>query len=227
MSCACGTPKLSPSTRLEFWLAVGDVPSRALELAQSNAQLRATPRAREQFVREPPSPARRPASGQNGPAHPPGGLAMADVTIGAGQQRVRRRPCAPPTSARGRRSARSGSTAAWRRMTGRVDPTLAHAARLLREARQLPEYGVAVGEPGAGLPAPPFRVRDVVGQVAPTRPCAPTWSASASRSTSTLGPPASSTPTASRASAGPRSRRTGSSCARAGRTSSCPSLAQN
>ena len=35
----------------EFWLAVGDDPSRALDLAQSNAQLRATPRARELFAR--------------------------------------------------------------------------------------------------------------------------------------------------------------------------------
>ena len=31
--------------------------------------------------------------------------------------------------------------------------TLAHAARLIREARQLPRYGITAGEPGAGLPA--------------------------------------------------------------------------
>ena len=43
--------------------------------------------------------------------------------------------------------------------------TLAHAARLLREARQLPEYGVAVGEPALDYPRLLARVRDVVGQV--------------------------------------------------------------
>jgi dihydrolipoamide dehydrogenase len=42
---------------------------------------------------------------------------------------------------------------------------LAHAARLLREARQLPEYGVAVGEPTLDYPRLLARVRDVVEQV--------------------------------------------------------------
>ena len=43
--------------------------------------------------------------------------------------------------------------------------TLAHAARLLREARQLSEYGVTVGEPALDYPRLLARVRDVVGQV--------------------------------------------------------------
>src|SRR5438270_4174793 len=33
--------------------------------------------------------------------------------------------------------------------------TLAHAARLIREARSLPRFGVTVGDPAVRLPAPP------------------------------------------------------------------------
>ena len=105
--------------------------------------------------------------------------------------------------------------------------TLAHAARLLREARQLPEYGVAVGEPGAGLPAPPCPVRDVVGQVRAHSALRANLERLGVTIHEHAGATASSTPTASRASAGPRSRRSGSSCARAGRAGSCPSPAQN
>ena len=82
----------------EFWLAVGDDPSRALDLAQSNAQLRATPRARELFARSQHRLRGGRPRGQNGTAHPPGGLAMADVIIiGArpgrrGRRAARRRP---------------------------------------------------------------------------------------------------------------------------------------
>jgi dihydrolipoamide dehydrogenase len=43
--------------------------------------------------------------------------------------------------------------------------TLAHAARLLREARQLTDYGVAVGEPALDYPRLLARVRDVVDRV--------------------------------------------------------------
>jgi len=43
--------------------------------------------------------------------------------------------------------------------------TLAHAARLAREARQLPQYGVAVGEPALDYPRLLARVRDVVERV--------------------------------------------------------------
>lgn len=44
--------------------------------------------------------------------------------------------------------------------------TLAHAARLLREARQLGRYGVATGEPRLDYPRLLERVREVVGEVA-------------------------------------------------------------
>jgi pyruvate/2-oxoglutarate dehydrogenase complex dihydrolipoamide dehydrogenase (E3) component len=44
--------------------------------------------------------------------------------------------------------------------------TLAHVARLLREARQLGRYGVAVGEPVLDYPRLLERVREVVGEVA-------------------------------------------------------------
>jgi pyruvate/2-oxoglutarate dehydrogenase complex dihydrolipoamide dehydrogenase (E3) component len=43
--------------------------------------------------------------------------------------------------------------------------TLAHAARLMREARQLPDYGIHVGEPRLDYPALLERVRAVVGAV--------------------------------------------------------------
>lgn len=44
--------------------------------------------------------------------------------------------------------------------------TLAHAARLLREARQLGRYGVTVAEPALDYPRLLERVREVVGEVA-------------------------------------------------------------
>src|SRR5436305_13652202 len=43
--------------------------------------------------------------------------------------------------------------------------TLAHAARLIREARQLGQYGVAVGEPALDYPRLLARVREVVNDV--------------------------------------------------------------
>ena len=43
--------------------------------------------------------------------------------------------------------------------------TLAHAARLIREARQLGEYGVGVGEPVLDFPRLLARVREVVDDV--------------------------------------------------------------
>src|SRR5437764_11478226 len=43
--------------------------------------------------------------------------------------------------------------------------TLAHAARLLREARQLGQYGIAVTEPALDYPRLLARVREVVGDV--------------------------------------------------------------
>ena len=43
--------------------------------------------------------------------------------------------------------------------------TLAHAARLIREARQLGEYGIAVGEPVLDYPRLLARLREVVGDV--------------------------------------------------------------
>ena len=43
--------------------------------------------------------------------------------------------------------------------------TLAHAARLLRDARQLGQYGIAVGEPVLEYPRLLARVREVVGDV--------------------------------------------------------------
>jgi pyruvate/2-oxoglutarate dehydrogenase complex dihydrolipoamide dehydrogenase (E3) component len=46
--------------------------------------------------------------------------------------------------------------------------TLAHAARLLREARQLGRYGVDVAEPALDYPRLLARVREVVGEVAAT-----------------------------------------------------------
>jgi pyruvate/2-oxoglutarate dehydrogenase complex dihydrolipoamide dehydrogenase (E3) component len=44
--------------------------------------------------------------------------------------------------------------------------TLAHAARLLREARQLGRYGIAVGEPALDYPRLLDRVREVVSEAA-------------------------------------------------------------
>src|SRR3954463_14115667 len=43
--------------------------------------------------------------------------------------------------------------------------TLAHAARLMREARQLGQYGVAGSEPGLDYPRLLARVREVVNDV--------------------------------------------------------------
>src|SRR5687767_13554430 len=43
--------------------------------------------------------------------------------------------------------------------------TLAHAVRLIREARQLHLYGIAVGEPVLAYPRLLARVREVVGDV--------------------------------------------------------------
>src|SRR5437764_5462148 len=43
--------------------------------------------------------------------------------------------------------------------------TLAHAARLLREARQLDQYGIAVGEPSLDYPRLLARVQAVVDEV--------------------------------------------------------------
>ena len=43
--------------------------------------------------------------------------------------------------------------------------TLAHAARLIREARQLPRYGITAGEPALDYPRLLARVREVTGEV--------------------------------------------------------------
>src|ERR1700740_3821835 len=43
--------------------------------------------------------------------------------------------------------------------------TLAHAARLIREARQLSQYGIEVGEPVLDYPRLVARVREVVDDV--------------------------------------------------------------
>jgi pyruvate/2-oxoglutarate dehydrogenase complex dihydrolipoamide dehydrogenase (E3) component len=43
--------------------------------------------------------------------------------------------------------------------------TLAHAARLISDARQLGEYGIAVGEPVLDYPRLLARLREVVGDV--------------------------------------------------------------
>jgi pyruvate/2-oxoglutarate dehydrogenase complex dihydrolipoamide dehydrogenase (E3) component len=43
--------------------------------------------------------------------------------------------------------------------------TLAHAARLVREARQMPRYGIAAGDASVSYPALLDRVRDVTGEV--------------------------------------------------------------
>src|SRR5438067_12118158 len=43
--------------------------------------------------------------------------------------------------------------------------TLAHAARLLREARQLGRYGISAGDPHLDYPRLLERVRDVVAEV--------------------------------------------------------------
>ena len=43
--------------------------------------------------------------------------------------------------------------------------TLAHAARLMREARQLPDYGITVGEPRLDYGRLLERVRDVVWSI--------------------------------------------------------------
>ena len=43
--------------------------------------------------------------------------------------------------------------------------TLAHAARLIRDARQLPRYGITAGEPALDYPRLVDRVREVTGEV--------------------------------------------------------------
>jgi dihydrolipoamide dehydrogenase len=43
--------------------------------------------------------------------------------------------------------------------------TLAHAARLIRKARQLNQYGIAVSEPVLAYPRLLARVREVAGDV--------------------------------------------------------------
>ena len=50
--------------------------------------------------------------------------------------------------------------------------TLAQAARLIREARQLPLYGIAGGEPSLDYPRLLERVREVTEDVRGTRCCA-------------------------------------------------------
>ena len=50
--------------------------------------------------------------------------------------------------------------------------TLAHAARLIREARQLGQYGIAVSEPVLEYPRLLARVREVVDDVRAHSPCA-------------------------------------------------------
>ena len=77
-------------------------------------------------------------------------------------RRARRAPRRGPRRARPR-SSPATSSAAWRRTTGPVPVrTLAHAARLLREARQLGRYGIAVSEPALDYPRLLARVREVV-----------------------------------------------------------------
>ena len=52
--------------------------------------------------------------------------------------------------------------------------TLAHAARLIREARQLGDYGIEVGEPVLSYPQLLARVRRVCSDVQQRAlPCAP------------------------------------------------------
>ena len=50
--------------------------------------------------------------------------------------------------------------------------TLAHAARLIREARQLPRYGITAGEPALDYPRLLDRVREVTGEVGAARAAA-------------------------------------------------------
>jgi pyruvate/2-oxoglutarate dehydrogenase complex dihydrolipoamide dehydrogenase (E3) component len=50
--------------------------------------------------------------------------------------------------------------------------TLAHAARLIRDARQLRQYGIAVGEPVLDYSRLLARVRDVVNDVCAHSSCA-------------------------------------------------------
>ena len=54
--------------------------------------------------------------------------------------------------------------------------TLAHAARLMREARQLPRYGIDAGEPALDYRRLLDRVREVTARCARTRCCATTSS---------------------------------------------------
>ena len=62
------------------------------------------------------------------------------------------RRSARPVSAPARRWSPATSSGGWPRTTGPVPVrTLAQAARLIREARQLPLYGIAGGEPVARL----------------------------------------------------------------------------
>ena len=77
--------------------------------------------------------------------------------------------------------------------------TLAHAARLLRDARQLGRYGIAVGEPALDYPRLLARVREVVaGRARSFDPARAGGSPRRDASTSTRARRASSTPTPSR-----------------------------
>ena len=75
-------------------------------------------------------------------------------------------PSALRTWARARRWSPATSSAAWRPMTDLFPcGRLAHAARLIREARQLGQYGIEVSEPVLDYPRLLARVREVVHDV--------------------------------------------------------------
>jgi dihydrolipoamide dehydrogenase len=104
--------------------------------------------------------------------------------------------------------------------------TLAHVARLLREARQLGRYGVAVGEPVLNYPRLLERVREVVGEVAAASSLRPQIDAAGVVVRERLGAVRFVEPGTVATEADAIARR-GSSCARAGSAADCRSPASS
>jgi hypothetical protein len=102
--------------------------------------------------------------------------------------------------------------------------TLAQAARLMREARQLGRYGIEVGAPVLDYPRLLARVDEVIDEVGRNAMLRRRSRPPASPSSPTPGPRASSTPIPSKR-AGRGSRRKRSSSASAGSAGGCRCLA--
>ena len=165
-----------------FFMGVGNRPQRAVELALANRKIRDTPRSRSLLAKALRN-ARRVRRCSRGPHErlqydagkrnisAQGGACSRSnkvtdvVVIGAG----------PAGAVAALRAADLGArtalvtSSAFGGMAANDGPvpvrTLAHAARLIRDARQLGQYGIAVGEPVLDYSRLLARVRGVVGEV--------------------------------------------------------------